>query len=860
MFSTIKLMFIALFVAFLGFFFILSSGINIERFSFANINVSKLYIKLDKKLIVQIEEIELPTTSKSENSLNDVKKNIQYVPLLLNIFQKINIESLKIKNNQFTITIDDEIFYIDNKFINLSAKPVINGNDVVLNLYSLFMKDYNILLDGLLKANLETDDMLFSGRVIYKDLDIELNAQTNEEVIDFVLKSNNEFKDIRFVKDFVDLHETIEEWMYQNVTGDIKLEYMQGQLNRTTFMPIISSLDGVATVKDAEITFNKAVQKVKTKAITVSFKNDNLYFDLENPMYNNISINGSNVVINALSTEEAKSNIIITLKTQSRLNKDILNILKAYEIELPIIQLNGATNSQLAIQIYFSNNELLTKGVFETKNSRFSLNGFEFTANNAVVELDNTHVYIKNSDVTVDNLVNANLNLDIDTNTSLAKGNADINSLNIKGNGTDIVKINKFSTDVFVDYTNATKITLPQLFTEISVLNDFTNIDISNLAFIHDKSALLQELKVYDGILNLHLLDKNNIDFTATLKQFDFPILNKDGTKLSNLSLYGNIKKEKVFLSSLDEKIQVEIDDKKNHLFLKDFDIVKENEILAKDDSNVNLEILGINSTIVLNEKQKLLGDNFVLNLHKNTLNLELSYKDGTFMYKKDTHNNVNINTSNMPDAFINHLMGDESFFNEGSFSLTASGNNEVLTGRVDATNTKMKNLTLINNLITFVNTTPAIINPLLAIPTLFGMANNKGFNLTGYKIVEGHLDFAYDLNQELFYMENLHTVGNMTDFKVYGLIDLNKKEIDANVILIFLKDYSKIIDYVPVLNYLFLGDEKSISTQLKIVGNLDDPKIETNLTQDAAGAPVNFIKRIFNLPSKGIEMLSPTK
>lgn len=817
-----------------------------------------MYIKLDKKLIVQIEEIELPTTSTSENSLNDLKKYIQHVPTLLTIFQQIDIELLKVKNNEFTITIDEEIFYIDNKFINLSAKPVLNNDIVTLNLYSLFLKDYDLLLDGLLKVNLQNEEVLFSGKVLYKDLDINLNAQTNGDVIDFVLKSNKEFQNIHFVKDFIDLDETIEEWMYQNVTGIMNLEYLQGQLDKKTFMPIVSSLDGVATIKEADITFNKAVQNVKTKTITVAFKNDNLYFDLEDPMYNNISIEGSNVVIHALSAQNEPSNIVITLKTKNRLNKDILNILKAYEINLPIIQLTGATNSQLTIQIYFKDYQLLTKGIFETKDSRFSLNGFEFVAKNALVELDNSTVNIKNSDVSIDNLLSTNLNLTIDTNASLATGNANIKTLSIKGEEVNLVNINNLATDVLIDYNTFTKITLPQLFTEISILKDFTNIELSNLAFLHTHSALLQELKIEEGTLNLHLKDKENIDFRANLTKFDFPIQHKNGQKLQTLSLYGELKNSKVFVNSLDEKIKIEVDNNQNHLLIKDYDIVKENNPLLKDNTSTNLEIIGINSTILLNEKQKLLADNYILHLKNNTMDLQLSHKDGTFNYLQDAQKNVKLTTINMSDIFMNHLMGNENFFEEGRFNLTAKGTGNILEGKVDATNTKINNLALINNIVTFVNTTPALINPLLAIPTLFGMANNNGFNLTGYKIVEGHLDFTYNLQDEIFYMDHLQTVGNMTDFKVTGMIDLNKKDINADVTLIFLKDYSSIIDYVPVFNYLLLGDEKNISTQLKIIGNLDNPQIQTNLTQDAAGAPVNFIKRIFNLPVKGIELLTP--
>jgi len=819
-----------------------------------------LYIKLDKKLIVQIEEIVLPATSESENSINDFKKNIQYVPILLNIFQKIDIESLKIKNNEFTITIDEEIFYIDNKFINLSAKPVLNNDIITLNLYSLFLKDYDLLLDGLLKVDLKDDDVLFSGKVLYKELDFSLNAQTKEDTIDFVLKSNEDFQNIHFVKDFIELDETIEEWMYQNVTGKMNLEYLQGQLDKETFMPIVSSLDGVATIKEADITFNKAVQNVKTKTITVAFKNDNLYFDLEDPMYNNISIQGSNVVIYALSADKEPSNIVITLKTKNRLNKDILDILKAYEINLPIVQLTGSTNSQLAIQIYFKDYQLLTKGVFEAKDSRFSLKGFEFVAKNALVELDNSTVNIKNSDVIVDNLLNAHLNLTIDTNASLATGNAKINTLGIQGDDVNLVNMTNIETDVLIDYTNFTKINLPQLFTEISILEDFTNIELSSLAFLYPHSALLQKLKIEEGSLNLHLKEKDNIDFRANLTKFDFPIQEKDGKKLQTLSLYGEVKNTKVFVNSLDEKIKIEVDNNKNNLVIKDYDIVKENNPLLEDTTDTNLEIIGINSTILLNEKQKLLGDNYRLDIKNNTINLQLSHKDGTFNYIQNEKNSIKLSTINTSDIFMNNLLGIERFFEDGNFNLTVEGTNELLQGKIEMNNTKLKELTLINNLVTFVNTTPALINPLLAIPTLFGMANNKGFNLSGYRIVEGSLLFSYHITENIFYIEQLQTVGNMADFQATGVIDLNKQEIDADVTLIFLKDYSSIIDYVPVFNYLLLGDEKNISTQLKIIGNLDNPQIQTNLTQDAADAPVNFIKRIFNLPVKGIELLTPSK
>jgi hypothetical protein len=820
-----------------------------------------LYIKLDKKLIVQIDEITLPATSRTQNATNDIKKHIHYIPTLLTVFQKIDIESLKIKNNEFTITIDESIFYIDNKFINIAAKPVLEDKTVTLNLYSLFLKDYDLLFDGLLKANLTTNDMLFSGNILYKEMEMNLNAQTNEEVIDFVIKSDKTFENLHFIKDFVRLHPSIEEWMYDNVTGTMSLEFLQGQLNKETYMPILSSLDGKAFIKDAHITFHQAVEPVKTPLLSVTFKNDNLYFDLEKPMYKEIDIQGSQVVIHALSGEEEPSNIVIELQTQHRLSQDILDILKAYEIALPIIQLDGSTQSKLAIQIFFKEYSLHTKGLFTAQNASFSLNGFDFFAHNATVELDDSHVIISDSNVRVDEMLEANLNLTIDTQTHTAQGKAQIKNLDIQSQTSNLIHIDAIDSDVHIDYTRFTKITFPQLFTQISVLKDFTNIDIGNLSFVHQYSPVLQELNIQEGTLNLNLHDKQNIDFRATLRNLDFPIQYQDGSKLNNLSIYGQVNNDKLLINSLDEKIKIRVENKKNFLTLQDFDIINKTEILNKEDtSNTQIEITGINSNIILNEKQKLLADNYTLLLKKEGLSLNIQHKGGNLNFTKDSKDKINFKSQQMTDEFMNNLLGIQGFLKEGIFDLTAQGTPQLLKGNVVITNSKIKDLALLNNLITFINTTPAIINPLLAIPTLFGMANNKGFNLAGYRIVEGSLDFTYNIKDDFFYIEQLQTVGNMADFKATGVIDLSKRTIDSDVIIIFLKDYSKIIDYVPVVNYLFLGDEKNISTAVKIHGSLDNPEIQTNLTQDAAGASMNFIKRIFNLPAKGIELLSPSK
>ena len=129
-------------------------------------------------------------------------------------------------------------------------------------------------------------------------------------------------------------------------------------------------------------------------------------------------------------------------------------------------------------------------------------------------------------------------------------------------------------------------------------------------------------------------------------------------------------------------------------------------------------------------------------------------------------------------------------------------------------------------------------------------MATTSGFNLTAYKIVNGAIEFTYSKEKDLIDIKKLITVGNGIDFDGNGKIDLNNMTINSDIKLIFLKDYSKIVGIIPVVNYVLLGNNNRVETQVNLFGDLDNPKISTNLTKDAFSIPMNIAKRILSSPS----------
>ena len=166
--------------------------------------------------------------------------------------------------------------------------------------------------------------------------------------------------------------------------------------------------------------------------------------------------------------------------------------------------------------------------------------------------------------------------------------------------------------------------------------------------------------------------------------------------------------------------------------------------------------------------------------------------------------------------------------------------------------------MAIINNLIILVNSSPALINPLLAIPSVLELITQDGFDVNGYKIVEGNIDFIFNLEKNILDLTRVQTKGNSVDFDGFLELDFNKNKIKGDIYVIFMKSYSFLVKHIPLVNYLLLGENKRVDTEVNISGSIEDPKIETNLTHNSLTAPLNIIKRVITLPLKAIESLIP--
>ncbi len=79
------------------------------------------------------------------------------------------------------------------------------------------------------------------------------------------------------------------------------------------------------------------------------------------------------------------------------------------------------------------------------------------------------------------------------------------------------------------------------------------------------------------------------------------------------------------------------------------------------------------------------------------------------------------------------------------------------------------------------------------------------------------------------------------------GRADFNTNQLDGSLTL--KSDLGSKLGKIPMVGYILLGDDGSLSTTVTLSGKLDDPKISTAIAKEIVTAPFNILKRTLVYP-----------
>ncbi len=394
----------------------------------------------------------------------------------------------------------------------------------------------------------------------------------------------------------------------------------------------------------------------------------------------------------------------------------------------------------------------------------------------------------------------------LDTNTS--KGNLELKTFTFK----QYLDLKNEFLQYSVDFKNGIKASIPKyLLTYTKDANNTQNLFVGKLNNLLGKVNLVSNKSLNNGTLHI----SSNKEFQNTNI-----IINDLGVDI-NSTLFKS--------DQADKTNETVVQAEQNNSDLPKISLKMFN-------SKVSIDGMDLNSSSILGEFYKQDMDIKYLPQDENsTIKL---YKSG---------DSLSIKATGLSDNFINSL-AKKDIFDDGLFSLDIDGNKTNMYGGMYVRDTTVKNVRILNNLISFVNTTPAIINPLLALPTLFRMSETN-FDMNGYLIKDGYVKFDYDYENKFLNLPSFYTRSKMMDFKGKGKVDIANKKLEAGIDVIFLKDYSKFVNHIPLIGYILTGDDGNFVTNVDINGTFETQEFTTHAISNTAEGVVNMIKRTISVP-----------
>ena len=846
------------FVFLFGLYVALLNGIKIDSLSYGDIKISKLYIKLDKKFTLIVDEYQDRSTKPSPFSLNLTEENINKAQRIIDEFDVVEIKKIKTKEFNGYVKIDKQIMDIKSGKFELLSTYKNDGKFYYFELKKFIYFEKNIKIHGNIATNISSKDVDSSLIIKYKDTKFKAKIHKKENILSVNSEVSSQ-KNLAILKELIEFDADLNEWLLQRLTAqnfnvsEVKFDF---DLEKQKVVFEKFSLKGVAN--DISLKFNDKLESFSAKTAFVTIGNSDLKIDFKDPIYSGKKFDGSSVVITSLFDAPK---LQIDLKHNGMFDAKIIDILKAYEIKMPDIYQNGGI-SDISVRLNMSLvGDLNLKAYVDakSKNARFSIFNKILDFSNLDFIYDDK-IFIKQSNFKFNDLdvSMSNFEYNLDTNkfkfdamskipkigkvnaTGEGDGTSNIIEGFVRAHNFEIGSIFKLPNQDFrfiADFSNDLKIEIPELDAKYYSKNNDFFIVFDNLKTIIPYSEIGLKYKFRDGDLRLKTKNFDDFEFVASIDEPEIPYEFKHKNKtITKFDLTGEYTNKILRVSDAHNLISLRYE-RYPQIELRNLAISQvepanlRNKFKNKKQDKSLFEMLNTDFDL---PKMKIFAQNCdfenfsdikfdinELSVDADGKNLDVDAKVGKskIIFKKHT-DSILFSGIKLDDKLINTFFGKTKVEN-GYVNIKASGNAQNLSGFADIYNMDLIGVSLVSN------------------------------------IQKGSFLFDFDTKSEIFEFKKLQTTGEVLDLVGQGELNLKTKKIKSKFDIIFAKNVSDGIRYIPIVGYLIFGKDSNIQMSATVTGDIEKPKIETHFLKGTSNAVIGIVKRILMLPIDTLEFAS---
>ncbi|GIT98181.1 hypothetical protein TSL1_10020 [Sulfurovum sp. TSL1] len=820
-------------------------GIKLDTIKVAGYNVEGLYIKLDKKLIVKADHVILPQ-SKAKPSFSSVHETFERIKYLLTFFESIVVKNITFNNNTMSIRFKDDFLGLSSKEYEIIGSAKREGKMLKATIPLLFLKKHNVTMSGKLTYDLHEKILSTEGFFKLYDALGRFHAIKDGNKIDFGLESDS-FRDLKSIVDMFDLRESVRSWIVDKVKADhytLRSLTGKGSLENGTFKMDFDALNGEVLFSDTHIHFKENLPPVLAPSLLLTYHNGGLYFDLKEPTYEGISLDGSKVSI--LNLLNADTNLKLKIKADHRFDVTMQNLLKAYDIVLPLDQQSGKVNvlfmADLALknsyQDYFVNVDFDRGDVLLEKVKLPIVRG-NVQYHKGLITFKN--IYLE------DTFYEGKLDGTLDMQKKKADFIFDAKRITLGDEKETFFNLENKTLPFTLNYEKNIHIKIPKLSMKLTNESNETSIQLSDLNKI--KPYLPDPGPIENGgKVNIKTKDFNTYTFDGMLKRESCFLYEKDDQCKTRVPFEGTVTSNALDFYAFDKRFYYSKANSRIKLTNLNFDLEKfltleaekekSEKTTKKDDTKEakSLIILGENSQLRYGE-YSLVTDSYDVEVKPNGDIQAIGSSAGDIIKFSKEKDIFSIRALRIQDNALHPLINFKGL-QHGRYTLKLSGDpKKTMQGEIIVEGGVMKDFKVYNNTLAFINTIPALAS-----------LQNPGYSDKGFTIEKGVVEYRM-IKQDKILFDSIYIKGTSATIAGTGEIDLEKKTIDINLAIQSARELGKLVGSLPLVGYILMGKDKSMTFGLQITGTLDDPKVKTSAGGDILSLPLKILKRALESP-----------
>ncbi|MDD5211624.1 MAG: AsmA-like C-terminal domain-containing protein [Sulfuricurvum sp.] len=403
------------------------------------------------------------------------------------------------------------------------------------------------------------------------------------------------------------------------------------------------------------------------------------------------------------------------------------------------------------------------------------------------------------------------------------------------------VNLNKNQKFSFNTQDNHLTIHSQSLGVDFTTIHEGWKITVPDISLLSNNSPLLRQYKFTDGHADLlYYPEEQRYTFNGIIN-YPYHLMIINDESLSSYAFNGSYQHGKASLK-VNDRLQIEYSDtvkiKANNIGINApelarwLDIPHESIESKESSASKPIHLYATNTYLYLMKNRKILADTLSASLEMDNLDAQMTHakgsaklrmKDGIY-YVKGEHFN---------DIFMENLFAF-SDFKGGDMSFELTGKVDDFQGIMRIENATLKEYKLLNNVLSFINTVPSL--------ATFSLPN---YNAKGLPLKEAYSHYSFRDHQ--LHIDNFTL--NSPELKMVGDGKINFKEDSILGTLTLKSDLGSKLGRVPMVGYILLGNDGSISTTVNVKGKLSDPTVETAIAKEIITAPFNILKRTVTYP-----------